>query len=237
MAAILILLFGNLIGHLALSALAGLLMVVGFQTIKFREINKIWRTSTTSRALMIATFVATLIVPLQWAIFFGVALSFAIFAYRESESTTIVEVVSTAGSLPIEQPAPMVLPSNKVTLLQAYGSLFFAGARNLEEDLPQVDETRRAVVILSLRGHTELGSTFIGVLERYARALQANGNTLMLVSVSQAVREQLEDTESLEVFGVDNVFVTSTPGESTLKAYEQAQQLIKSDTPGRQELK
>jgi sulfate permease, SulP family len=226
MAAIIILLFGNLIGKIALSALAGLLMVVGFQTIKFREISKIWRTSNRARWLMIATFIATLIVPLQWAIFFGVALSFAIFAYRESESTTIVEVISSEGGVPIEQPAPIALPSNQVTLLNAYGSLFFAGARNLEEDLPEVDETRHAVVILSLRGHTELGSTFIGVLERYAQALQANGNTLMLVNVAPAVREQLEDTETLTVLGTENVFTASKPNESTQEAYQKAQQLI-----------
>src|SRR5512136_2299139 len=116
-AAIIILLFGDLIGKIALSALAGLLMVVGFQTIKFREINKIWRTSTRARWLMIATFIATLIVPLQFAIFFGVAASFAIFAYRESESTTIVEVATNEAGVPIEQPAPKTLPSNKVTAL------------------------------------------------------------------------------------------------------------------------
>jgi SulP family sulfate permease len=188
-----------LIGRIAIAALAGLLMVVGFQTIKFREINKIWRTSARARWLMIATFAATLIVPLQWAIFFGVAASFVAFAYRESETTTVVEMVFHAAGIPIEQPAPAVLPSNKVTLLYAYGSLFFAGARNLEEDLPQADETQHAVVILSLRGHADLGSTFISVLERYARVLQANGNTLMLVGVNPAVYEQLKDAECLKV--------------------------------------
>ena len=84
------------------------------------------------------------------------------------------------------------------------------------------------MVILSLRGHTELGSTFIGILERYARALQANGNTLMLVSVSPAVREQLENTEALTVLGTENVFITTQPGESTEEAYQKAQQLIQS---------
>ena len=39
--AILILLFGAAIGKIALSALAGLLIVVGFQTIKFGEIDKV----------------------------------------------------------------------------------------------------------------------------------------------------------------------------------------------------
>jgi sulfate permease, SulP family len=95
-------LFGAAIGKIALSALAGLLMVVGFQTIKFREINKIARTSKRALWLMVATFAATLIVLLQWAIFFGVAASFVVFAYRESESTTIVEVVPHEGGVPIE---------------------------------------------------------------------------------------------------------------------------------------
>lgn len=228
MAAIMILLFADFIGRIALSALAGLLIVVGFQTIKFGEIDKVWHTSNTSRALMIATFIATLIVPLQWAIFFGVGASFAVFAYREAASTSIVEVTINETGAPIERPAPASLASNKITLLNAYGSLFFAGARNLEEDLPQVEETRNAVVILSLRGHTELGSTFIGVLERYAQALHAQGNTLMLVSVSPAVYEQLAETEFLDVVGADHVFVASKPGESTLRAYQQAQETIQA---------
>ena len=228
MAAIMILLFADFIGKIALSALAGLLIVVGFQTIKFREIDKVWHTSSTSRALMIATFIATLIVPLQWAIFFGVALSFAVFAYREAASTSIVEVTINESGAPIEQPAPAKLASNQITLLNAYGSLFFAGARNLEEDLPQVEETQNAVVILSLRGHTELGSTFIGVLERYAQALHVHGNTLMLVSVSPGVYEQLTETEFLTVVGAEHVFVASTPGESTTRAYQKAQELIQA---------
>ena len=175
---------------------------------------------------MIATFIATLIVPLQWAIFFGVALSFAVFAYREAASTSIVEVTMSESGAPIEQPAPPTLASNKITLLNAYGSLFFAGARNLEEDLPQVEATCNAVVILSLRGHTELGSTFIGVLERYAQALHAQGNTLILVSISPAVYEQLAETEFLDVLGAEHVFVASKPGESTMRAYQKAQQII-----------
>lgn len=226
LAAIIILLFGNFISNIALAALAGLLMVVGYQTLKFVEIRKVWNTSTASRWLMIATFAATLIVPLQWAIFFGVALSFSIFAYRQAESTTIVEVVTDANGLPIEQPAPANLPSDAITVLNVYGSLFFAGARNLEEDLPQPDATQNAVVILSLRGHAEVGSTFIGVIERYQQALATHGNTLLLVSVSPAVHEQLAETRLLDMLGTTNVFVATKPGESTQRAFQRAQEIL-----------
>ena len=84
--------------------------------------------------------------------------------------------------------------------------------------------------MLSLRGHTELGSTFIGVLERYAKTLQANGNTLMLVSVNPAVYDQLKETECLQVLGADaeRVFVAEQPGSSTMQAFQKAQQLVQT---------
>ncbi len=43
--------------------------------------------------------------------------------------------------------------------------------RTIRSDLPEVDKTHNAVVILSLRGYHELGSTFITVLDRYVKAL------------------------------------------------------------------
>jgi SulP family sulfate permease len=225
-AAIIILLFGALVGRLAMAALAGLLIVAGFQTIKFGEISKILNTSKTSSALMIATFVATLIVPLQTAIFFGVALSFAIFAYQQSEAATITEITSMESGMPVEQTAPAALPSNKITLLNTYGSLFFAGARNLEEDLPKVEGTRNAVVILSLRGQAEVGSTLIQVLERYAAALKAGGNTLMLAGVAPHVQEQFAETHCIDLIGKENVFITGKPDQSAAQAMQQAQRLV-----------
>ena len=76
----------------------------------------------------------------------------------------------------------------ELTMLQVYGSLFFAAAKNLEEMLPAVDQTSHAVVAIGLRGKSEIGSTFITVLQRYAQALQAHDSSLMFVGVDPAVR-------------------------------------------------
>ncbi|MBL8145588.1 MAG: SulP family inorganic anion transporter [Anaerolineae bacterium] len=227
-AAVLILLFGNLIGNLAISALAGLLIVIGFQIVKADEIRKIWHTSRRARWLMIATFVATLIVPLQWAIFFGVAASFAIFAYNESESSRILEVMVSDDGIPVERPAPVGLSSRSVIHLIVQGNLFFAGARNLEAGLPQAEHAQNAVVILNLRGQSEVGSTLLGVLERYAKSLRAQGNVLMVANVTPTVYGQLEATATLAVLGEDNVFLAGAPGESVRKAYQKAQDTIRA---------
>ena len=226
-AAAIILMFSSQIGKIPLSALSALLMYVGYQTINVRDIRLIWRTNPSSRALMIYTFLVTLFLPLQEAIFFGVALSFAVFAFKESENTTLVALETDAEGYPVESPVPAVLPDNKVTFLKIYGSLFFAGAKNFEEDLPDVDATHNAVVILNLRGYNELGATFITVLERFAKSLQKNGNTLMLVNVSPQVYSQLVNTNRLRILGEENVFQLSAHGETTRQAHERADQLIK----------
>ena len=226
-AAVVILAFGPQIGKIPLAALAALLMYVGYQTINVPDIRFIWRTHPSSRALMLVTFIATLYLPLQQAIFFGVAVSFAVFAFNESENTTIVQVETDEEGYPFESPVPTILPDNKVTFLKIYGSLFFAGAKNLEEDLPEVDDTHNAVVILNLRGYDELGATFITVLAKYAHELQKNGNTLMLVGVNPSIHAQLVNTGRLGMLGSENVFLDSVHGETTRLANQRAEQLLK----------
>jgi SulP family sulfate permease len=65
------------------------------------------------------------------------------------------------------------------------------------------------VVALALRGKPDLGSTFIAVLQRYARALQARGGRFMLVGVDPAARDQLARTGTLEIIGAENVFLAT----------------------------
>jgi SulP family sulfate permease len=101
------------------------------------------------------------------------------------------------------------LPGRRFTLLHVYGSLFFAAAKSLEEMLPAVDEADNAAVAIILRGHSEIGSTLVTVLQRYARALQARDGKLMLVGVDPAVRDQLDRTGVLKLIGEENVFLAT----------------------------
>ena len=80
-------------------------------------------------------------------------------------------------------------------MLMVYGSVFFATAPLVEEQLPEVtEESRHAVVLLNLRGEDDLGSTFLEILDRYAGSLREQDSKLMLSAVSQHVGTQLEQT-------------------------------------------
>jgi SulP family sulfate permease len=92
-------------------------------------------------------------------------------------------------------------------VLQPYGSLFFAAAPTFEALLPGVAPgSRHSVVILRLRGRSDLGTTFLDVLRRYAIALAAVDSKLVLVSASERIRTQLEVNGVLAVLGAANVY-------------------------------
>ena len=190
-------------------ALAALLIVAGYQGLRIEAAVTIWQTSRVSAAVMALTFLATLFIPLQYAVLIGVAFSIVMHVARQSNKVVITQWTPTPGGFPLEEPVPREAPSHRLTLLQVYGSLFFAAAKNMEEMLPHVDNTDRAVVALSLRGRTEIGSTFVTVLRRYAEALHARNSKLMLVGIDPAVRDQLAKTGLLAVIGEENVFLAT----------------------------
>ena len=217
--AVVVLVAAPLVELVPMPALAALLIVAGFQGLRIPQAITVWNTGKVTAAVMIMTFVATLIVPLQFAVLLGMVLSIVLHVFRQSNKVVVTQWVLQPQGFPLEQPAPKQVPSNQLTLLHIYGSLFFAAAKSVEEMLPDVDDARHAVVAISLRGQGEIGSTFVTVLKRYAEALHARDSKLMLIGVDAAERDQLAKTGVLTLIGEENIFI-ATPqlGEAMNRA-------------------
>lgn len=205
-----VMLAGPLVERVPMPALAALLIVAGFQGLRIEQAVMAWNTGRIPRLVMVVTFLATLAMPLQFAVLFGIALSILLHAIRQSNKVLVTQWVLQPEGFPVEQPPPKRLPSREITVLHIYGSLFFAAAKNVEEMLPAVEGATHPVVIVNLRGKSEIGSTFVTVLERYARALAARQGLLMLVGVDPVLRDQLARTGTDVRIGAENIF-NATP--------------------------
>jgi SulP family sulfate permease len=205
--AVVIVAFGEAVGNVAMSALAGLLMLIGVRTIKPHDLRSVWKTGAVQKVVMAVTFGLTMVVPLQYAVLIGVGLSVVLHVVRQSNQVTVRrQVIDVDGHLREVDP-PAELPAHEVVVLQPYGSLFFAAAPVFEALLPAVGPTSTgSVVLLRLRGRSDLGTTFMDVLHRYATALADAGSTLMVVSVSDRIAEQLSVTGVTGVIGPDQVY-------------------------------
>ncbi len=232
---VVILVFGTAIGNMAMPALAGLLIVVGFRTFKPEQVEMVWKTGLVQRVVMGITFVFSLLIPLQFAVLVGVAMSLLLYVLQQSNKIEIKEWKATEGPYPLEQDPPQTLPANEVVFLVPYGSLFFAAAPLFEEQLPEItEETNNTVVILNLRGFDDLGSTFLTVLERYTADLQEHQSKLMLAGVSLSVKEQLENTGLIREIGRENVYQASEQiGKAALEAWDAAEKWVAKHSPAK----
>ena len=216
--AIVTVVFGGAVGYIAMPALAGLLMTVGYRTVKPADIKAIWKTGGVQATVMTVTFVLTMIIPLQFAVLVGVGISMILYIVNQSNRVTIKRwLVDSSGNLREVDP-PDELGEGEVVVLQPYGSLFFAAAPVFEELLPTVsDATRNSVVILRLRGRTDLGSTFMDVLRRYALELESAESKLVIVSADERLHDQLVVAKVTDVVDASDVYTSDEWIGATVK--------------------
>jgi SulP family sulfate permease len=227
---IVILAFGSVVGYIAMPALAGLLMTVGYGTIKPRDIKEVWRTGKAQAMVMAVTFALTMLIALQYAVLVGVGISMILYIIKQSNRITIKQRIIDNSGDTREIDAPEEVPADAVIMLQPYGSLFFASAPIFEEALPNVTpETTNSVVILRLRGRDDLGSTFTDVLLRYSEALQDADSKLVIVTSSPNVSEQLAVARVTDAVGEKNIYASSKwVGETAGQAYDDAKAWIEA---------
>ena len=229
--AIVIFAFAGLVGKIAMPALAGLLILIGFRTIKPADLKSVWKTGTVQKVVLVTTFLLTMVIPLQYAVLIGVGMSMILHVVRQSNQITIKRQQIDLEGFLIETDPPAQLQASEVVVLQPYGSLFFAAASAFESGLPALtDASRRSVVILRLRGRTDLGVTFMDVLRRYAGGLAALDSKLVIVSASERIQEQLRVSGIIDVIGPENVYTGDERVGATLKrAHAEAVAWIEAD--------
>ena len=207
--------FGSVVGQVAMPALAGLLILIGIRTIKPADMASVWRTGPVQKAVLAVTFLLTMVIPLQYAVLAGVGLSVLLHVVRQSNQVTVRRQVRDGSGQLVEVDPPAALPAHEVVVLQPYGSLFFAAAPIFLAALPAVGPgSTGSVVILRLRGRTDLGTTFMDALRRYAESLGDAGSRLFIVSANERIIEQLAVTGITDVIGDGGIY----PGDERVGA-------------------
>ena len=222
--AVVIFALADVVAFVAMPALAGLLIVVGWRAIKPSRIYSVIKSGLLPTTIMAVTFGLTLIIPLQFAVLVGVGLGVILYVAEQSNSVRVRAVVIADDGRMRETDPPAVVPPGVVLVLQPYGSLFFASAPVFERQLPDVSrESSGSVVIVRLRGTDEIGLSHVEVLRRFAAELRDADSTLKVVATEDRVVSQLDAGGLTADIGADNVYRgTEWVGEGLRRAYADA---------------
>lgn len=212
----LVALVAPLIDLTPLPALAGLLVILAIELVDGERVRRVWRTSLSDRAALAATVLGTWSLPLDQAIYLGVAISVGMFLRR----VRMLRVTEMAWDTRPDRPRALreVYPGDPegtweripgVRVLHVEGALFFGSAGELQVALDEVlaDPAVR-VLVLRLKRAQGMDSTVADVLARKARSLETQGRHLVLVGMREDTVEVLRRSGALASLGSDHLFPT-----------------------------
>ncbi len=225
-----ILLIPGLVSLVPMPVLASAMIVAGYSAIRFGAMQFVWRTGGPTRGVLAVTFLATLVLPISAAVGLGVACALALYLYISASHVKVRSLEPREDGKIHVVDVPKKLPGRSITVFDVYGSLFFAAARRLQELLPDPEGSERPVVILRLRGNSQVGATSIDVLNEYAHALAGVGGRLYLSGMNDQVSERLERARRLDLDDEVVLFpATGILGESTERAVAAANAFLRQD--------
>jgi SulP family sulfate permease len=200
-----------LAAYLPLAVMAALLFVVAWGLFNVHEMVRIARTNRSEAFVLGVTFLATLAIQLEFAIFVGVLASLFVYLNRTTHPHLTPVVPDPASPLRRFMPASEAAAEcPQLVMLRVDGSLFFGAVEHVRDELSAVRERERNRRHILLIGS---GINFIDVAGAELLVQEANltreaGGALYLCNLKHGVREVLERGGFLEFIGRDNVFAT-----------------------------
>lgn len=202
---------GDLAGWIPQATLAGILLVIAARMIDWNAIRRLWNASTETRLLFVETFVATLILPLHWAILLGAGTALVIHIMRTS-SPRVRALRPEGDDLVPLQPGER----SDVVVIEVSGNLHYAAVAPFLDEVEQMIPPSARAVIIDLSHAHELRFAALRALEQLAEELRHDGATLWLAGVDADTASLLERSESkLQWIAED-----ATPGLSVRRVIE-----------------
>jgi SulP family sulfate permease len=216
--ALIVLLVAPLIAYLPIAAMAGVIVIVAYRLIDVQRIVEIARTSKRETAVLVTTFLATLFVELEFAIYVGVMLSLIFYLMRTSHPL-VHAVAPDPRSHNRQMIADPNLPScPQLKIVRIDGSLFFGAVDHVQSTLQAFSETYREQKHLLLIAS---GINFIDVagaemLVHEARRRRELGGGLYIARMKRETRQIFTQGRYLEQFGKENVFASKAEAIATI---------------------
>lgn len=225
-----------LIDFVPKAGLAALVIALSFSLFNVRHIRICLRSTSDDAAVLVITFISTLLAPLHVAIFIGVAISITLFLRKASRPFLIEYEFSEAGELR-EMGEKRTRPIPAISIVHVEGDLFFGAAELFRTQIQRtVSDPAIQVIILRLKNARHLDATSVMALEDLILFMRKKGLHLIVSGATREVYRVLKKSGILVTLqdgcdrsaGESNIFLTNprNPNLSTRAALKRAQQLL-----------
>jgi SulP family sulfate permease len=203
---IFLLLFSGLIGYIPLPALAAVVVVSSAGLINISLIKLTWDSHIQSRVVLLITFISTLVLPLEYAIFLGVLSTILIFL-SESSHVNLTYIIEEEDGQFVELPMDRLTKRKpEIAIVNVEGDLYFAAVEAWQDQIETILESGLKVLILRFRRTHLLASTGIMALDQIIQLAEEKGISVLFCGMHDEIQEPLESAGILKSIGSSQIF-------------------------------
>jgi SulP family sulfate permease len=208
---LIVFLVAPLIAYLPFAAMASVILVVSYNLIDYKHIKKTFSYSRSESVIFTATFLATLLLELEFAIYLGVLLSLMLFIAKTS--TPEIHTLAFGSPASAELRKLQSIRNSPLTqcpqlkIIRVDMSIYFGSINHIQKQISRIIDNQRIRHILIVAS----GVNFIdlagmeGLLVEDKRLKKLNGS-LYFVAVKSSVLDLMEKAHFIDEIGEDNFF-------------------------------
>ena len=187
---LLILLFlGDLTKHIPMACLAGVLVVVAYNMSEWRTFRNLLKNTKADVAVLITTFLLTVIFDLTIAIEIGLLLAVVLFIRRISETSTVsvfTDEISRGNYTEYGSNEEKLQVPDETEIYEIEGPFFFGIASKFEETMKTIGDKPK-IRIMRMRKVPFIDSTGCHNLESFIKMSQKDKTQVLLSGVNEQV--------------------------------------------------
>lgn len=202
--------FGKWASLVPMATLAGILVVTAYHMSEWRLAARVFRSTKSDTAVMVTTFLLTVMVDLSLAIQVGVVLASLLFIKRMADVTHTTAYLEDMldDSEPEDADSIRLRDVPKgVAVFEINGAFFFGAADKFKSTLNTVQKKPK-VLILRMRHVLSLDATALRALEDVFHKARRDGTTVILSGVHAQPLVVMKQSGFADLVGVDNMVST-----------------------------
>ena len=215
---LILLLVAPLAAYIPIAGMAGIIMYVSYNLIDFKHIKSVLRTSKRESTVLIITFVSTLTLELEFAIYLGVIFSLIFYLQRTSQPRMVRVAPDPEDSrrriLNIDKYHLAECP--QLIILRVEGSIFFGAVNHVASELFALRESGIKHLLIIGSSINLIDTSGAEMLVNEASYWQKNGGGLYICGLKLRARESMHDGGFAKQIGTQHFFDDKEEAISTI---------------------
>ncbi|CAA0148004.1 SulP family inorganic anion transporter [Tenacibaculum maritimum] len=215
--------------HLPKAVLAAIIIVAVFNLINIKEARFLWSANNLDFWLLIATFLATLFLGIEYGILIGVGLSIIVLIYRTSRPyVTELGKVPNSDFYRNRNRFKEVIIEEDILIFRFDAQLFYANSsyfRDKLEEMAMEKGNNLKLIVLDAESINRTDSTGLEMLKDRIRFYKKKGITFYFAGVKGPVRDEFFRGGVLDIININHFFMRANDAVKFYKTGDREHQI------------